>query len=125
MAKPNTTRQSNVRRSMGGGVLPTARLAGFEAPRSRDAHPRGLPTLPTYATGTMSGMKLSISLPDALVSMIDQERGDVTRSRFISRRLIDGAPLKALEPTQSPTPEPAPFAESVASDEWPPPEPPV
>lgn len=35
----------------------------------------------------MGGMKLSISLPDALVARVDEMRGDVPRSLWIRRRL--------------------------------------
>jgi hypothetical protein len=44
--------------------------------------PRGLPT---GRSGSIGGVKLSISLPDELVARMDGARGDVSRSMWIRR----------------------------------------
>lgn len=72
-------------------------------------------------TGSMGGMKISISLPDKLVHEVDRSRGDISRSLYIRRKVERGfgpgsldystppvAPLDrpTVDAGRSPKPEP-------------------
>lgn len=67
----------------------------------------------TGRTGSISGVKLSISLPDALADRIDAERGDVPRSVWI-RRAVERA-LSGASPVGDPSADKSHQSSGVSS----------